>query len=36
MGKLSHELNTSTSTRMFYPDTGWTDFDLYEFDLREA
>lgn len=25
-----------SSARMFYPDTGWTDFDMYEFDLREA
>ncbi len=25
-----------STARMFYPDTGWTEFDLYEFDLREA
>ncbi len=25
-----------SNARMFYPDTGWTEFDLYEFDLREA
>jgi len=25
-----------SGARMFYPDTGWTEFDLYEFDLREA
>ena len=22
--------------RMFYPDTGWTEFDLYEYDLTET
>ena len=25
-----------STARMYYPDTGWTDYDMYEFDLAEA
>ncbi|MBQ6536254.1 MAG: GNAT family N-acetyltransferase [Firmicutes bacterium] len=25
-----------STARMYYPDTGWTEFDLYEYDLTEA
>lgn len=32
---LSRGFYRVSTARMFYPDTGWTEFDLYEYDLTE-